>query len=250
MILRLILAVMVFLLVSYAIRYYRKQTPLQQKKLLWRYGLGAVAIVLLGLIATGRVHWLSGLFAAFFVFLQRSLPFALRLFPFAHQWWRQRSAQTVGGGNKSTVQSDYLRMVLDHDSADMDGDILKGKFAGRKLSQCSKEELIELLDWYASNDEDSFNLLQAYLQRTFGGEFESASGHRDDTSNRGGTDPSQLTEHEALEVLGLESDATDEEIIAAHKKLMQKLHPDRGGSNYLAAKVNQAKDFLLKKNRQ
>ncbi len=55
----------------------------------------------------------------------------------------------------------------------------------------------------------------------------------------------EMTEKEAREILGLEPSANEQDIVAAHKNLMQKIHPDKGGSDYLAAQINQARDTLL-----
>ena len=54
-----------------------------------------------------------------------------------------------------------------------------------------------------------------------------------------------MTVKEAIEIFNLEQNYTEEEVRAAYKRLMQKNHPDSGGSNYLASQINQAKDILL-----
>lgn len=68
---------------------------------------------------------------------------------------------------------------------------------------------------------------------------------------QGGSPPPQqsnssnMTRDEALAILGLEDPVSRDEVIAAHRSLMQKLHPDRGGNDFLAGQLNRAKDLLL-----
>ena len=88
-------------------------------------------------------------------------------------------------------------------------------------------------------DEDSARLLDSYLQQRFPGEGPFGDNHANTQSS------GDMDRWEALNILGLTEDASREEIVAAHRSLIQKLHPDRGGNDYLAAKINQAKDFLL-----
>ena len=118
----------------------------------------------------------------------------------------------------------------------MDGEILQGEFTGKRLSQLSEEQLQALTEDLKANDRESYLLLQTYLMR----------------NNSGGTGQSyqpgnlsELSEKEAYEILGLKPDASKEDVIKAHKRLMQRLHPDRGGSDYLAARINAAKDKLV-----
>lgn len=221
----------------------RSQPPGQRKpaiiKLASIAGIGLVVL----LAVTGRLHFLFALLAFLFPFLRRVLPSVL-------------TGRMGGGGakakpgNQSHVSSDILDMSLDHDSGTMSGTILKGPMEGRALADLSESEFIELLRYCRGHDEDSARLLETYLDRRFGDSWRSddeagsdngESGERSDSGNAGGP----LTESDALDILGLEPGASREEIIQAHRRMMQKLHPDRGGSNYLAARINEAKERLL-----
>jgi DnaJ-domain-containing protein 1 len=121
--------------------------------------------------------------------------------------------------------------------------------AGRELADLAESEFIELLQHCRDEDEDSARLLESYLDRRFGDSWRTDDPAGDDgaqdsereNSNSGGS----LTDSEALDILGLKAGANRDEIIQAHRRVMQKMHPDRGGSNYLAARVNEAKERLL-----
>jgi DnaJ-domain-containing protein 1 len=110
------------------------------------------------------------------------------------------------------------------------------------LGDLSETQFIELLKYCRENDSDSARLLEAYLDKRFGDSW-----RQDDPEDYQPSSDSSgsISIQEAYEILGLQSGASREEIIDAHRRLMQKNHPDRGGSDYLAAKINQAKDLLL-----
>ncbi len=158
---------------------------------------------------------------------------------------RNRSVGHVGGGGgrKSSVRSAWLDMELDHDTGGIDGIVLAGDKEGSTLSGLNDEELMEL---YAEvgNDADSASLLEAYLDRRMAGWREHAD--FDPDAGQGGTSSSgPMTKEEAYQILGIAPGAGAREIRDAHRRLMKRLHPDSGGSNFLAAKINQAKDVLL-----
>ncbi|WP_413772183.1 MULTISPECIES: DnaJ domain-containing protein [Marinobacter] len=150
-------------------------------------------------------------------------------------------------GNQSHVSSDILEMTLDHDSGTMSGKIIKGPMEGRELADLSETEFLELLRYCRGQDEDSARLLETYLDRRFGDSWraDDAAASENDQSGDNGNTSGPLNESEALDILGLEPGASREEIIKAHRRMMQKLHPDHGGSNYLAARINEAKECLL-----
>ncbi len=245
---RLFLAVIVVAIVWGFMAHYRKQKPSIKKQLAVRYAIyGGVGLVVV-LAMTGHLHWLSAAITALVAGVVRFLPMAARLFPmFAHLYQQKKSTGT-SSGNNSTVQSDYLKVVLDHDSESMHGEVIAGPQAGKTLDQLTKAQLKELLIHYQQNDNDSFQLLFAYVQRQFPEDSwgdHSANEQQQYQQHNSQNNLTTMNRKEALEILGLEENASKQEITAAHKKLMQRLHPDRGGSTYLAAKVNQAKDFLL-----
>jgi hypothetical protein len=148
-------------------------------------------------------------------------------------------------GRTSRVRSAFLEMELDHDSGAMRGRILAGRHEGVALDALETTTLIGLL---GEIDEESRALLAAYLDRRAPGWREHAQG--DATAGRGGTPSSgPMTQQEAYQILGLQPGASAEDIGRAHRALMKRLHPDQGGSTYLAARINEAKEVLLRRHR-
>ena len=149
-------------------------------------------------------------------------------------------------GKVSRVRSAFLEMELDHDSGAMRGFVLAGRYEGKSLDAIASPTLTGLL---GEIDDDSRQLLMAYLDRREPGWREHAQQNAGPGSGRDATPSGKMTEQEAYQVLGLQPGAPEDEIGRAHRSLMKKLHPDQGGSTYLAARVNQAKDVLLRRHR-
>jgi hypothetical protein len=148
-------------------------------------------------------------------------------------------------GQISRVRTAFVEMELDHDTGDMQGRILAGPLEGTTLDALNVPTLVRLA---GEIDEESRALLVAYLDRRQPGWRENANGG---AAMGNGPPPSSgpMTQEEAYQVLGLQPGADADAIRRAHRALMKKLHPDQGGSTYLAARVNQAKDVLLRRHR-
>jgi hypothetical protein len=151
-------------------------------------------------------------------------------------------------GSTSRVRSALIEMELDHDTGEMDGTVLAGIFAGRRLNAFNEAGLQQLLAECRAGDPDGVRLLEAYLERRFP-HSQGKARENEEAQAEGKTHSGVMTEEEAYQILGLELGASPDDIRQAHRMLMKKLHPDQGGSTYLAARVNQAKDFLLHRRR-
>jgi hypothetical protein len=149
-------------------------------------------------------------------------------------------------GQVSRVRSAFIEMELDHDTGSMQGRILAGPYEGSTLDALNIPTLMRLC---GDIDPESRALLTAYLDRREPGWREDADDGA--AAGSGGAPPNAgpMTQEEAYQVLGLEPGASANDITRAHRSLMKKLHPDQGGSTYLAARVNQAKDVLLRRHR-
>jgi hypothetical protein len=148
-------------------------------------------------------------------------------------------------GQVSRVRTAFIEMELTHDTGAMHGRILVGRHEGAALDALDIPTLVGFL---AEIDEESRALLATYLDRRDPAWREHAQG--DAAAGRGAAPRSgPMTQQEAYQILGLEPGASAEEIGRAHRSLMKKLHPDQGGSTYLAARINEAKDTLLRRHR-
>jgi hypothetical protein len=238
---RLILLLAVIAVIYILLRRAQSMPPHKRRAEYIKLGLGIAVVVVIGLTLTGRMHWIGAALTGLLVGARQLLPTLIRLFPMLASL-RSKGATGPGAGQTSTVVTDILRMRLDHDSGALSGEVLKGSYREWLLEEMNREQLRELYSYCQSQDPDSVQLLDSYLQQRFPNE---APFGDDDVAGPPPSDSTGMSRDEALAVLGLGSDASDEDIVTAHRKLMQKLHPDRGGNDYLAAKVNQAKDLLL-----
>lgn len=220
--------------------------------------IGAVYLLLRGQTAAAGVF--GGIAAVVWRVARMVSPWAMfRIWQSARAYNRSRrytSGRGTAGGNRgggaSAAETAWLSMSLDHASGAMDGTILQGPFAGRRLSALDRDEVFALFLAVRGDDPRSVQLVEAFLNREHGDwqedyeKFEAAAGGAPGGDGSGGG-VGPMTRAEALDVLGLDANASEAEIKEAHRRLMMHSHPDQGGTDYLAAKINQAKEVLLDK---
>ncbi|MFL2935012.1 MAG: hypothetical protein ACJZ2G_08865 [Thalassobaculaceae bacterium] len=219
------------------------KTPAARLKRFLFWGGGTISIGVLIFL----LYRLSGSFIwSWIVFL---IPLILR--------WRglfqqiRNAAKTVAGpakGQVSSVNTEFLEMSLHHDTGEMFGLIKKGDKIGQKIEALNLHQLLELLE-EAKSDASSVQLLERFLDKKFDENWrDTYNGTKENSQSTAHHHPGAIDRFKALDILGLTDPVTSEQIKEAHRRLMLANHPDRGGSTFLAAQINEAKDFLLENN--
>lgn len=215
----------------YLIKSFANAQPAQVRGLIRK--MGGVAVMAFGgfMMLKGEINVAIPLFM-----LGLGLMGQQAMFPNGMPWQRKSP------GQNSRVATSLIAMQLDHDTGRMDGDVLAGPLKGRKLSSLTLQEAQALhADCVAAPDQ-SRALFEAWIERThpeWRSQWNSGAGRAPAASSQ------KMTRAEALAILGLKEGATADEVRSAHRRLMKTAHPDLGGSDYLAAKINEAKEYLL-----
>ena len=217
----------------YALRWAAQIDPAALARVLKYVAIAAAVIGVALLLVIGRLGLL---------FLIAGL-----LYPLWRGWRRSRTAADIGArqGRSSSIETVYLSVMLDHDSGTVDGRIKVGRFKDRRLADLTRADLVDLLGELRTSDPEGATVLEAYLDRIHGAGWRDGEAREKSRRSNGSAAGGVMTREEALEVLGLAPEATELEIREAHHRLMMKVHPDHGGSSYLAARLNQARDRLL-----
>ena len=206
----------------------------KRRRFLWASAFWGILLGSVLLVATGKMHWIGAGLAALIPLSKGLLGLGLRAWPILRFLGRFKS-------EPSQFRTDNIFVEVNFSNQKIDGEVLKGDLTGRRLSDLTPQELTALADGLRAQDRESYLLLQAYMLRAgLGGQQHNDSSEGNSQQNFG-----ELSENEALQVLGLKPGTSDADIISSHRRLIQRLHPDRGGSDYLAAKINAAKDKLI-----
>jgi hypothetical protein len=229
---KIILILALLIGVWYWWSYLRKLTKDKTRPFHWKTGYWLVLGIASYLVLTGRMHWLGAGLAALVPLVRSVILWGFRAAPLVRLLGRFKSTP-------SQFRTSSLVVTINFANGQITGEITTGDLAGKQLSELSTDEIEKLSQKLKETDKESYVLLQAYLMRIGTTDEQTANNFKSDSYR-------DISKAEAYEVLGISADSSQEEVIKAHKRLMQRLHPDRGGSDYLAAKINAAKDLLIK----
>lgn len=203
--------------------------------------LGETAVIA-AVLSVAILVWVGRLPAVWLIYV---LPFPAAAIGYA--LWGRFGPGNGARQSTSRIRTLYLKMILDHGAGPFDGEVIKGTYRGMVLSTMTLEEL-RLLQVEVSSDPDSVHILDAYLDHAHAGARREETAE-DGTAGNGHGSQWQgngvMGEEEARNLLGLSRGASADEIKASHRRLIKQVHPDHGGTDYLAYKINEAKDLLL-----
>ena len=218
-----LLGAVALIAVLFLLRAFLGADPKALVKALRYVGAGTLALLAGFLIFTERIG--PGIFVA---------SAAWGLFTRGHVWpggwprFNAAGAARTTPGQSTSVRTSWLEMELDHTSGEMHGTVLKGSHAGRRLDQLGKDALVAIYQEAGAGDQETARLLEAYLDRRFGAEWRTAAQDEPPKAERAMTGMSRA---EALQVLGLQEGVSNDDIRAAHRRLMLQIHPDKGGTD-------------------
>ncbi len=152
---------------------------------------------------------------------------------------QRRAAQQSVTAPTNKLETPHIIVRVNANTRAMNGEVRQGTFAGMHLEQLAADDLLDLLAELRKTDQRSASVLMTYLDHTQLEDWRARFRARFTKTKE------QMAREEALQILGLKEGASDDDIKAAYRRLMGRLHPDTGGTDYLAAKVNMAKDLLL-----
>ena len=211
-----------------------------------KLALIALGLVFLFMALSGRAPALFAVLGAAMTQIMRIAPLLIRFAPSLKRVLGTGAAASgaYGSSNDSKVHTSTITMTLDHATGKINGIVLKGQFAERELDSLSAMELKTLYQYCSEHDTEALRLLQSYIQRHRASDWSEQPGNG--SQNTAAPSNSSMSIEEAKQVLGLaDENISRKTVTAAHRSLMGQFHPDKGGSDYLATKINAAREILL-----
>lgn len=227
---RILLLIAALVAAFFLLRHLFRQPP----RVIWRWALYLTVAALGVLVAMGKLHWLAAAGGALLALFYK----AAAVLRFAPLLGGLISRFGFGKAGNARFASEYLRVELNPGIGALDGEVLRGAFAGRRLSSMSVAELRKLQDEIGDRDRRAALLLRSYIALRTRAQTGGGTG-------AGASASGKMDAAEARAILGVPAEASPDDIRRAHRRLIQRLHPDRGGTDYLAAQVTRARDVLL-----